>query len=51
MDSWGVEECRRNLDQILEWLQQAAADRGLPFSRLGAIALIRLAIWRAAASR
>jgi len=47
MDYKGVQWCRENVSEILGWLEQAAKDRGLLFSRSAAKALIWLAIKKA----
>jgi len=44
MDAWGVDECVRRTGEIVEWMRQAAADRGLPFSAIAAALLVSRAI-------
>jgi hypothetical protein len=44
MDREGPEWCRQNIETILDWLEEAAGDRRLPFSRRGARVLVRRAI-------
>jgi len=47
MDAAGVAWCRANVAMIVDWLAEEAARRKLPFSRLAASTLVRLAIRRA----
>lgn len=47
MDIWGPDECERRLEEIVDWLAQEAKKRNLPFFRMGAQQLVRLAIRRA----
>lgn len=47
MDRWGPDICLERMDQILGWLKEEAEKRGLPFSRIAAKAMVRLAIRRA----
>lgn len=47
MDRWGPDRCEERLETILSWLREEARRRRLPFSRLAAGALVRLAIRRA----
>lgn len=47
MDAWGPDECERRLDEIVGWLSAQATARGLPFSRMVAGQMVRLAIRRA----
>jgi hypothetical protein len=55
MDAWGCDECERRLEQVVGWLEQehrkrlAAGETILPWSRLAAVVVIRLAIRRARA--
>lgn len=51
MDSMGCDWCRSNIAMIVGWLEEAAAARKLPFNKLGAYALVRLAIWKARRKR
>lgn len=44
MDQRGPDWCRDNIDTIVGWLREAAADRKLPFSATLAKMLIRKAI-------
>ena len=47
MNAWGVEGCRERLETIVQWLLEAAAERGLPhgpLSRQVTRRLVRLAI-------
>lgn len=47
MDARGVPWCRANVETIVDWLQEEAAKRGLPFVRLAGKAIVHLAIRRA----
>jgi hypothetical protein len=47
MDEWGADECERRMPEILEWLEQEANRRGLPFVRFAAEQAVKLAIRRA----
>lgn len=47
MDEWGADECERRMPEILEWLEQEATRRGLPFVRFAAEQAVKLAIRRA----
>lgn len=54
MNARGVDWCRKNIDQIVDWLAAEAKARKLPFVRLAGKALVKLAIRRsirAAASK
>lgn len=51
MDVRGIAWCRANVETIVDWLQEAAADRGLPFVRLAGWAIVNLAIRRAITSK
>lgn len=44
MNSWGPDECERRMVEIIDHLQDAATTAGMPFTRLGAWALLRRAI-------
>ena len=47
MDTWGAQGCRDNIETILDWLQEEAGKRSIPFVRLIAKQLVLLAISRA----
>ncbi len=47
MDANGPQWCAENLDTIVGWLRESAAERGLPFSAFVARRLVRAAILRA----
>ncbi len=47
MNIWGVQGCRDNIETILDWLQEEAVKRSIPFVRLIAKQLVLLAISRA----
>lgn len=47
MDAWGPDGCLERLPEIVAHLEAQAKGRGLPFSRLVAEKLVRVAIWRA----
>lgn len=47
MDSWGPEESLRHIEEIVDVMQQTAADRGLPFLRAIGRKLVRVACGRA----
>lgn len=47
MDAWGCDETERRMDEVVGWLREAAAARGLPFIDFAARAAVKLAIWRA----
>jgi hypothetical protein len=53
MDEWGCEVCEQRIEQIVDWLGDEARRRKLPFMRMAATQLVKLAIRRArkAASR
>lgn len=44
MDKYGPEWCERNIETILGWLKEEADRRKMPFVRVAALALIKLAI-------
>jgi len=44
MDRLGPDWCERNIDTILDWLEEEAAPRRIPFSRTAARAVVRYAI-------
>lgn len=47
MDKWGPDTCLERIEEILDWLQDEASERDLPFVRSVAKAIVRLAIRRA----
>lgn len=47
MDAWGPDECESRREEIVSWLGEEAVRRKLPFSRLVARQVVRLAISRA----
>jgi hypothetical protein len=50
MDSMELQEpgwCEKNIDIIVGWLEEEAKNRHLPFSKIAAKALVKLAIYRA----
>lgn len=47
MNIWGVQGCRNNIETILDWLEEAAKERSIPFIRPLARSLVNLAINRA----
>ena len=47
MDKWGCDGCEENLETIVEWMKEEAANRGLPYlSTIGRM-LVRRAIHNA----
>jgi hypothetical protein len=44
MDMMGCPWVRENLDMVVEWLEEEAIKRGLPFCRMAGKALVRLAV-------
>lgn len=44
MDTNGVEWCAANLEEIVGWLRESAAERGLPFLDAAGRVLVRRAI-------
>ena len=44
MDSNGIEWCEEHIEEIVDWLEEEAHGRHLPFVRLAAVVLIRRAI-------
>lgn len=44
MDAWGCDECWRRLEEIVEHLRQAAADKGFPFIATAARIMVGRAI-------
>jgi len=47
MDEWGPDECERQMPVILTWLEEQAKGRKLPFVRIAAEQVVKLAIRRA----
>lgn len=47
MDEWGPDLCEQNMDTILQWLEEQATARQLPFVRFAAEQAVKLAIRRA----
>lgn len=47
MDRRGCDWCERNIELIVDWMEEEAGKRRLPFMRAGARRLARLAIRRA----
>lgn len=47
MDAWGPDECEKRLDEIVDWLGEEAGRRRIPFVRMAATQVVRLAIRRA----
>lgn len=47
MDKWGSDECLERIDDIVEWMELEAKERGLPFVQKAARAMVRIAVWRA----
>lgn len=50
MDMWGPGECERRMEEIVGWLREEAARRGLPFVDTAGRMLVRIAISRARAN-
>lgn len=50
MDEWGPDKCEANMEVILEWLGDEAAERGVPFVKVAARLLVNRAIKRARAN-
>jgi predicted Fe-S protein YdhL (DUF1289 family) len=44
MDAHGCDWCEANSDEIVGWLRESAAERGLPFLDVAARLLVRRAI-------
>jgi len=44
MDRNGIDWCEANIEKIVDWLQEEATRRKLPFVRLAGKTLVRLAI-------
>ena len=51
MDIRGLAWCQNNVETVVDWLQEEAVARGLPFLRSAGRALVGLAIKRAIASK
>ena len=47
MDMQGVEWCEENIDTIVEWLQEEATKRKLPFAQMAGKILVKRAIYNA----
>ena len=47
MDQWGPDECLVRMDTILGWLESEAKKRHLPFVRIAAKTMVKLAVRRA----
>ena len=47
MNSWGTERCRREIETIVGWLEQASRERRLPFIRVVAKSIVKRAIRQA----
>lgn len=47
MDEWGPDLCEQNLPTIVEWLEEQAKARNLPFVRFAGEQAVKLAIRRA----
>lgn len=47
MDEWGPDLCEQNMPTILQWLEEQATARQLPFVRFAAEQAVKLAIRRA----
>lgn len=47
MDEWGPDECERRIPEIVDWLQEQATARKLPFVRFAGEQAVKLAIRRA----
>lgn len=47
MDEWGPDICEQNLPTIVQWLEEQAAARKLPFVRFAGEQAVKLAIRRA----
>lgn len=47
MDSKGPDWCEASIDEILQWMEEEAAQRGIVFIRFAAAGLVRLAIAKA----
>jgi hypothetical protein len=49
MDRRGADWCEANIEEIVDWLAEAAAERSIPFARWMARRVVRRAIKRARA--
>jgi hypothetical protein len=47
MNKWGCDGCEENIDTIVEWLAEEAANRGLPFLNTVGRLLVKRAIHNA----
>ena len=47
MDLMGCRWCRANIETITDWLEEEATRRKVPFVRMVAKRLVKIAIWRA----
>lgn len=47
MDEWGPDRCEREMPTIIDWLAEQARIRRLPFFRIPAEQMVKLAIRRA----
>lgn len=47
MDEWGPDECERRIPEIVDWLQEQATARKLPFVRFAGEQAVKMAIRRA----
>lgn len=46
MDEWGPDGCERHIEEIVDWLEEEAQKRKLPFMKWPAKTLVRVAIRR-----
>ena len=46
MDEWGPDVCAANIETIVGWLRESAAERKLPFVHAAAVLLVKTAIHR-----
>jgi hypothetical protein len=44
MDERGCDWCEKNIEQIIDWLEEEAKRRKLPFARVGGKILVQRAI-------
>ena len=47
MDIEGPEWCKKHIEDVVDWMEDEAISRNLPFIRIGARAIVNLAIRRA----
>jgi hypothetical protein len=47
MDSWGPDECLRNVAVIVGWMREEAQIRGMLFNDIAAGQLVRVSCWQA----